>query len=130
VRFARKIENLSMPKKPDAKPSKRDHLSIAAKLIERRIFLIRGQKIMLDSDLAKLYQVSTKVFNQAVKRNLDHFPSDFMFRLSAEEMELLNRSQIVTGSQKHRDPHCLPYAFAEHGDPFCRLCSEVIAPCR
>jgi hypothetical protein len=60
-----------------------------------RIFLIRSQKIMLDSDLAKLYQVSTNAFNQAVKRNLDRFASDFMFRLSAEEMELLNLPQFV-----------------------------------
>ncbi len=104
-----------MSKKPDAKPSNYNQLSIAAELIERRIFMIRGHKIILDSDLAELYQVPTKVFNQAVKRNLDRFPSDFMFRLSAEEMELLNRSQIVTGSQKHRDPHYLPYAFTEHG---------------
>jgi phage regulator Rha-like protein len=104
-----------MPKKPEAKPSKRDQLSIAAELVEHRIFLIRGQKIMLDIDVAELYQVPTKVFNQAVKRNLGRFPSDFMFRLCAEEMELLNRSQIVTGSQKHRDPRYLPYAFTEHG---------------
>ena len=64
-----------MPKKPDAKPSKRHQLSIAAELIERRNFLIRGQKIMLDSDLAELYQVPTKVFNQAVKQ-----PCPFSFR--------------------------------------------------
>jgi hypothetical protein len=70
---------------------------------------------MLDSDLAELYQVPTKVFNQAVRRNLDRFPEDFMFRLSSEELEALNRSQIVTGSQKHRDPRYLPYAFTEHG---------------
>jgi hypothetical protein len=70
---------------------------------------------MLDSDLAELYQVPTKAFNQAVKRNLGRFPSDFMFQLCAEEMELLDRSQIVTGSQKHRDPRYLPYAFTEHG---------------
>jgi hypothetical protein len=104
-----------MPKKPDAKSSKRDQLPIAVELIERHIFLIRGQKIMLDSDLAELYQVPTKAFNQAVKRNLGRFPSDFMFQLCAEEMELLDRSQIVTGSQKHRDPRYLPYAFTEHG---------------
>jgi len=108
-------KNLSMPKKPDAIPSRRDQLSIAEELIERRIFLIRGQKIMLDSDLAELYQVPTKAFNQAVKRNLDRFPSDFMFQLCAEEIELLDRSQFVTGSQKHRDPRYLPYAFTEHG---------------
>ena len=97
----------------NAKPSKRDQLSIVAELIERCIFLIRGQKVMLDSDLAELYQVPTKAFNQAVKRNFGRFPSDFMFRLCAEEMELLDRSQIVTGSQKHRDHRYLPYAFTD-----------------
>jgi len=89
-----------------------DKLLVPAEVIERRIFLIRGQKVMLDSHLAELYQVPTKVFNQAVKRNLDRFPEDFMFRLTSEES---NRSQFVTGSQKHRDPRYLPYAFSEHG---------------
>ncbi len=70
---------------------------------------------MLDSDLADLYQVETKALNQAVKRNLDRFPEDFMFRLTFEEVETLNRSQSVTGSQKHRDPRLPPYAFTEQG---------------
>ena len=55
---------------------------IPVELIERRIYLIRGQKVMLDRDLAALYQVSTKAFNQAVQRNLERFPDDFMFRLT------------------------------------------------
>jgi hypothetical protein len=88
---------------------------IPVESIERRIFLIRGRKVMIDADLAQLYQVPTKALNQAVRRNLDRFPEDFMFRLSAEESELLNRSQFVTGSQKHRDPRLLPYVFTEHG---------------
>ena len=92
-----------------------DRLPVPEELIERRIYLIRGQKVMLDSDLAGLYQVQTKKLNQAVKRNLDRFPGDFMFRLTAEETTALNRSQSVTGSQKHRDPRLLPYAFTEHG---------------
>ena len=91
--------------------------------IERAIFLIRGQRILLDADLALIYRVPTKVLNQAVKRNVGKFPSDFVFRLSAEELDAIrtqitngsNRSQIVTGSQKHRDPRFLPYAFTEHG---------------
>jgi hypothetical protein len=91
--------------------------------IERAIFLIRGQRILLDTDLALIYRVPTKVLNQAVKRNVRRFPSDFVFRLSAEELDAIrtqitngsNRSQIVTGSQKHRDPRFLPYAFTEHG---------------
>lgn len=83
-------------------------------MIERTICFIRGQKVMLDRDLAGLYETPTKVLNQAVSRNADRFPEDFMFRLTAEEAEALNRSQIVTGS-KHRDPRLLPYAFTEHG---------------
>jgi len=58
-------------------------------MIERRIYLIRGHTVMLDTDLADLYQVATKVFNQAVKRNKARFPEDFMFRLTAEETEIL-----------------------------------------
>jgi hypothetical protein len=69
---------------------------------------------MLDWDLAALYQVSTKVFNQAVQRNLERFPEDFMFRLTDHEVRK-DRSQIVTGSQRHRDSRALPYAFTEHG---------------
>ena len=96
---------------------------ISTERIEQAIFLIRGQKVLLDADLALIYGVPTKVLNQAVKRNLRRFPSDFVFRLTAEELEAIqsqiaagaNRSQIVTGSQKHRDPRFLPYAFTEHG---------------
>ena len=90
-------------------------LLVPAETIERRIYLIRGQKVMLDSDLAELYQVPTKTLNQAVKRNAERFPEDFMFRITPEEAEASNRSQFVTGSQKHRDPRLLPYAFTEHG---------------
>lgn len=64
-------------------------------IIENKIFLIRGVKVMLDSDLAKLYGVPTKVFNQAVRRNIERFPNDFMFQLSKEETLSL-RSQFVT----------------------------------
>jgi hypothetical protein len=81
-------------------------------LIERRIYLIRGHKVMLDSDLADLYQAPTKAFNQAVKRNLDRFPDDFMFQLTEEETAPM-RSQIVTASRRnirHR-----PYAFTQEG---------------
>ena len=70
---------------------------------------------MLDRDLAELYQVQTKALNQAVRRNPDRFPVDFMFQLSEREVAELNRSQIVTGSQKHRDPRSRPYAFTELG---------------
>jgi hypothetical protein len=83
--------------------------------IERSILLIRGEKVMLDRDLAAIYGVTTKALNQAVKRNGTRFPEDFMFRLTRDEVAELNRSQIVTGSQKHRDPRFPPFAFTEHG---------------
>jgi len=73
-------------------------LAVPSERIEKSILLIRGHKVMLDSDLAGLYGVKTKSLNQAVKRNLDRFPFDFMFQLSKDEVEELNRSQIVTGS--------------------------------
>jgi len=92
-----------------------DTALIPSEVIAQRIVLIRGQKVMLDSDLAELYGVQTKALNQAVKRNIERFPADFMFRLSVKEVEALNRSQIVTGSQKHRDPRFPPFAFTEHG---------------
>jgi hypothetical protein len=83
--------------------------------IEGRIFLIRGQKIMIDADLAELYGVPTKRLNEQVKRNAERFPEDFVFRLTAGEVETLNPSQFATGSQKHRDPRFTPFAFTEHG---------------
>lgn len=88
---------------------------VPAGRIQRAIVLIRGQRVLLDMDLAVLYGVTTKSLNQAVKRNRTRFPRDFMFRLSAAETIELNRSQTVTGSQKHRDPRYPPYAFTEQG---------------
>ncbi len=90
-------------------------IEIPVERIVQRIFIVRGVKVILDKDLAELYGVSTKVLNQAVKRNMDRFPTDFMFQLSGDEFEQINRSQFVTGSQKHRDPRFKPYAFTEHG---------------
>jgi len=101
-------------------------------IIQQKIFEIRGQKVMLDFDLAELYEVETKVFNQAVKRNIESFPDDFMFRLTIDEWNLMrsqivtsynqktdneniNSSQSVTSSQKKRRKDLLPYAFTEHG---------------
>ena len=81
------------------------------KTIRSRIYEIRGLKVMLDFDLAFMYEVQTKVLNQAVKRNFSRFPEDFMFQLTEQEWEIKmkqgvipgsNRSQFVTGSQKHR----------------------------
>ncbi|MDE2188326.1 MAG: ORF6N domain-containing protein [Patescibacteria group bacterium] len=88
---------------------------IPTEAISQRIFIIRGVKVMFDADLAELYGVTTKRLNEQVKRNLTRFPADFMFQLTLEEIELFNRSQIATGSQKHRDPRFLPYVFTEHG---------------
>lgn len=77
------------------------NISLVDEVIINKIYLIRDQKVMLDSDLALLYGVPTKVLNQAVKRNLQRFPKDFMFRLSAEEFEIL-RSQTVTSNSGGR----------------------------
>lgn len=87
-------------------------LSATPEFIGRRIYLIRGQKVILDSDLAELYQVPTKVLNQAVQRNGSRFPDDFMFRLSHKETMNL-RSQFVTSSYGGR--RYQPYAFTELG---------------
>ena len=84
------------------------NLAIPAERIERRILLVRGQKVMLDADLAELYGVETKVLNQSVRRNKERFPEDFMFQLTADEGEKLSfhpgasslRSQIVTSKKK------------------------------
>jgi hypothetical protein len=81
--------------------------------IETRIFLVRGKKVMLDKDLAELYDVPTKALNQAVKRNVGRFPEDFMFQLSKEEEEI-SRSQSVTLKQGLNIKY-LPYAFTENG---------------
>ena len=88
---------------------------IPVERIERRIYLIRSQKVMFDFDLAELYQVPTKVFNQAVKRNLNRFPEDFMFQLNKQELENW-RSQFVTSNPAAKmGLRRRPYAFTEHG---------------
>jgi hypothetical protein len=80
--------------------------------IQKCIYMIRGHKVMLDNELANIYGVETKVFLQAVKRNIERFPSDFMFQLSMKEFKIL-RSQIVTSSWGGR--RYAPYAFTEQG---------------
>lgn len=82
--------------------------------IERKIYVIRGERVMLDSDLAEIYGVETKMFNRAVKRNLKRFPEDFMFQLTAEEDESL-RFQIGTSKKSRGGRRYLPYVFTEHG---------------
>ncbi len=81
-------------------------------IIQSKIYEIRGQRVMLDRDLAELYHVETKVLNQSVKRNIERFPEDFMFKLSKQELDNL-RSQFVTSSWG--GSRTLPYAFTEQG---------------
>jgi hypothetical protein len=89
--------------------------SLTANKIESRIFTIRGLQVMLDRDLAELYQVPVKVLNQAVKRNINRFPSDFHFQITESEFKtLILRSQIVTSSE-HGGIRYMPYAFTEQG---------------
>jgi len=96
--------------------------------IQNRIYEVRGERVMLDFDLAILYEVPTKVLNQAVKRNIKRFPKDFMFRLTPTEWKEMRsqsvtayetttpiRSQIVTASQGKRNTNITPYAFTEQG---------------
>jgi len=89
-------------------------LAVLSKRVESRIFLIRGHRVILDSDLAELYGVDVKRLNEQVKRNSSRFPEDFVMRLSAEEAVNL-KSQIATSSSGHGGRRKLPYAFTEHG---------------
>ena len=82
-------------------------------LIQSKIYEIRGQRVMLDFDLAQMYGTETKVLKQAVKRNIKRFPTDFMFELNKEEFEFL-RSQIVTSNQRGGTRY-MPFAFTEQG---------------
>lgn len=110
------------------------------------VFLVRGEKVMFDADLAKLYGVTTKALNQALRRNRNRFPVDFAFQLTKREHELIrsqivtgsaqdvetegppgNWSQIVTSSQKHRGTAYRPYAFTEQGVP---MLSSVLRSAR
>ena len=97
-------------------------------LIEQKIHEVRGQRVMLDFDLAELYEVETRRLNEQVKRNAERFPEDFMFQLSANDWQNINTmkvqavgeygtmmSQIATSSQGKRKKSALPFAFTEHG---------------
>ena len=83
-------------------------------IIQSKIYEIRGQKVMLDRDLAELYQVETRVLNQAVKRNIERFPEDFMFQLTCQEWETMS-SQFVMTSGLKRPKSAIPFVFTEHG---------------
>jgi hypothetical protein len=86
---------------------------IPLEIIERRILLIRGQKVMLSTHLAELYEVETRVLNQAVKRNISRFPEDFMFQLNTSEAEQLVSQNVIP--HKKYFGGSLPYAFTEQG---------------
>jgi hypothetical protein len=101
---------------------------IPAERIERSILLIRGQKVMLDKDLASLYGVATRILNQAVKRNLERFPEDFMFQLLWEEVEFLRSQSVILNTidleesrsqtvilKRGKNVKYKPYAFTEQG---------------
>ena len=96
-----------------------DKISITNSTIENIIYDVRGVKVMLDYDLAAIYGVETRTLNQAVKRNIERFPEDFMFRLTEEEWNTLIQSgmisQIVISSLNKRKKTSPPYAFTEHG---------------
>ena len=87
---------------------------VPVRRIESLILLVRGHRVMLDSDLAELYGVATKRLNEQVKRNRQRFPADFLFQLSSHEAKAL-RSQIATSTAKHGGRRYRPYAFTEHG---------------
>ena len=85
-----------------------------ARRVESRILILRGQKVILDSDLAELYGVAVRHLNQQVKRNAKRFPVEFRFQISPHELEIL-RSQNVISSDRHGGRRYTPYAFTEHG---------------
>ncbi len=82
--------------------------------IQNRIYELRGERVMFDFDIADLYEVETRVLNQAVKRNIQRFPADFMFQLSKEEWENMSSQIVMTYPQK-RPKIALPYVFSEQG---------------
>jgi hypothetical protein len=110
---------------PHKKKLTTNSLSVSVQLIERKIYLIRGQKVMIDFDLAELYGVATRQLNQQVTRNKKRFPRDFMFRLTKAEAENLRsqfatsneslRSQIVISNTGRGGRRYVPYAFTEQG---------------
>lgn len=100
-------QNMNFISKTDQK------IGISETGITNLIYVFRGQQVMLDCDLKRMYRIETKVFNQAVKRNIDRFPENFRFQLSKEEYESL-RSHIVTSNGKGGRRY-LPYVFSEQG---------------
>ena len=118
--MARVFSNMTKRKRPEAKTTlKTAGTSPGSALmpvgkVEQAILLVRKEKVILDADLAKLYGVTTTRLNEQVKRNIDRFPEDFMFRLTAQEASNL-MSQFATSSSEWGGRRKLPYAFTEHG---------------
>ena len=94
--------------------AKKDTSLVLVEQVQSKILFIRGEKVILDSDLAALYGVPTGRLNEQVKRNRERFPTDFMFQLTAEEVKVL-RSQIATSNKGRGGRRYKPYAFTEHG---------------
>ena len=95
--------------------SSAETLPTPAELIDRRIYIVRGRKVMFDADLAELYQVEPRALNQAVRRNLDRFPDDFMFQLTAEEASALRSQIVILEKGRGRYSKYAPLAFTELG---------------
>ena len=91
-----------------------ENLQLQPTEIQDKIFTIRGQRVMIDRDLAEIYGVETRVLNQAVKRNMERFPEDFMFQLTEIEWQYMS-SQFVMTSKSKRPKSALPLVFTEHG---------------
>ena len=83
--------------------------------IKSKVYNVRGKEVMLDRNLAELYQVETRTLNQAVKRNIERFPEDFMFQLTKEEYENLMSQIVISSSEKHGGVRKMPYVFTEQG---------------
>ena len=107
------VSHFVMPQKQKTMTEKETGLSMPDEIIMKQIYFIRGHKVMLDRDLAHLYQIETKRLKEQVKRNSERFPKHFMFELTKEEAEV-SRSQIAT-LKRGENIKYLPYAFTEHG---------------
>ena len=97
------------------KSSSTDLHPVPGEVIEQKIRLIRGRKVMLDADLAEIYQVQTRALNQAVRRNRERFPEDFMFQLTADEAASLRSQTVILEKGRGRYSKYTPLAFTEHG---------------
>ncbi len=90
-------------------------MTVPMERVENRILSIRGYRVMLDADLAEVYGVPTKALNQAIKRNAERFPEDFMFQLSREEADSLRSQTVTLKTMRGQHRKYLPYVFTEHG---------------